>query len=1000
MVIYKNKEDILKINDYDLDEDIYKKIFLNLDKEIIPISGIHFIKKDKQIEYTTILQDIKIVDILSNLNNYLDINSGMYSKFIKELNKKYPKLKLEELYKIVNHIISLNIPFVNIDKKDLENFINDIKKQKKNILENFLKKEKDIDLIKNIIDYKDGLPDYNVVSCNIHFTVSDEPLDIYNIINKYKLSKNVPFMMAIKEYSVDPIIKYYNKTNEIDYKNWIYTKNLNNEQVLKKPKGLSIKILFKTDNTYKNLTISRSTKNIYIKIGLSNSCGNYKYKDLFVISRDLDFFFKELKTFIPNIKDPKKIDYIISNFSTNINLKTPIDLKKLNVFLRDSNFVVNLLENNIKIYDEVTGFLYNIKSDGIDNKLTINNLKNEYDIQKSYTMILDILLNLNKNVDIIIKNKIKKEKLKIHGTKNKKLKQLGIPVNSTECQKIRQISVLTDELPVNLKYTIDYKDTKLYCDNDKFPYPGFTNTNIPCCFKKDQREKEAFKRNTKKDINEIVSDIKIINSHLITTNKVLDINRIGILESGLNTFFNENYFKIGVSQNNSFINSINFLMKTVLPNLDVSEQLFKTLKTSDSSEYIPDLIQIDEFRKKLIYNNGNYLLQDFFQKKLGIGIITLSFQNEKIKIEYSDIYWKLNDYKKYIIIYKHNTLNSYEPIVMKNDNNLQRTFSFEDQLISNLYLTYKNDNISKLLPMINDLYSVKELLNINVIIKSQYVNDFNKTEYIDTGKGILPVSSTNPSAGIKQITKLDNFYDSKEQFDYLKDMSKKKSGYTPIAQYIKDEECLAIATLSGISVPVKKDSNILNLKKIMFDIPFEISNIIYKNNQVFDTNSEYIQKVKYYKELYNRCVYTISSIINKNLEIKEKINVIINEKIDISSKTKNIKTVLSNILNNYILTVKDYRVKDINIPLVRNLCHELSLSDFETDPFCKKKEMKYFLVIPEEQYEVILIKLSNDIISDPKIMNGDIRLKFLTQNFLKRKDEVLLTNKKEIEDKF
>ena len=872
MVIYKNKESILEIKDYDLDEDIYKKIFVSLDKkeEIVPMSGIHFLKKNKEIEYTTILQDIKIVDILSNLNNYLDINSVFYKKLISDLNKKYPKLNINELYNVSRYLISLNVPFVNVNQIEIQKFIQDIQRQKEKIYKSFIKKETDFDLLNKIVNYKDGLPDYHIVSCNVHFSVSDTPLDIYNIINKYKLSNNVPFMMAIKEYSVDPIIKYYNKRDKNEYKNWIYTTNQNNEQVLKKPKGLSVKILFKTDNSYKNLTISRSTKNIYIKIGLSNDDIKHKYSDIFVIARDLDFFFKELKTFIPNIKDSKKINYLVSNFSTSVDLSEPVDLKKLNVFLRNSNFVVNLLENNIKIYEETTGFLYNIKSDVV-NKLTINNLKTQYDIQKSYNTIMDILLNLNKNDDIIIKNKPKREQLKIHGTKNKKLKQLGIPVNSTECQKIRQISIVDDKkLPENLKYTIDYKDTKLYCDNETYPYPGFTNTNIPCCFKKDQREKEAFKRNTQKEISEKVSDIKIINSHLITTNKVLDVNRIGVLEASLNKFFNENYFRIGIVQKNSFINSVNFLMKTSLPILDVNPSLFKTLKTSDSSDYIPDLIEFSEFKKKLNDGNNNYFLQDFLQKKLGIGIITL-ISGESIKIEFSDIYWKLDDYKNYIIIYKNG--NSYEPIVMKNINKLQRTFLFNEDLIKNLYLTYKNDNIIKLLPKIDDLYSVKEMLNLGIHVNSQYLNDFNKTEYIDTGDAILPTSASNPQVNIKQTSALSVMYSPEKQFKRLKEISEKKSGYSPVAQYIKDDICVAIATRSGVAVPVKKEKSDLNLKKIYFDVPFDISNIIYKNEKYNDKQSEYIQKVKYYKELYNRCVYTLSVIINNennDVNVKEK----------------------------------------------------------------------------------------------------------------------------------
>jgi hypothetical protein len=69
-------------------------------------------------------------------------------------------------------------------------------------------------------------------------------------------------------------------------------------------------------------------------------------------------------------------------------------------------------------------------------------------------------------------------------------------------------------------YSLDYEGKTYVCPNKEYPYPGFTNENIVCCFKKDQRRRQAFARNMQSSEFDILvqpSNFKIkINKNLET----------------------------------------------------------------------------------------------------------------------------------------------------------------------------------------------------------------------------------------------------------------------------------------------------------------------------------------------------------------------------------------------------------------------------------------------------------------------------------------------------
>lgn len=103
---------------------------------------------------------------------------------------------------------------------------------------------------------------------------------------------------------------------------------------------------------------------------------------------------------------------------------------------------------------------------------------------------------------------VSEEEHKIRTKSNiKALKEQGVKVLSTNCQKQRQPVVVDAEaavVPFPDSYPLIHDGKKYVCTNPQYPFPGFTNENIVCCFKKDQRRKEPFIRNMQSESLEIL----------------------------------------------------------------------------------------------------------------------------------------------------------------------------------------------------------------------------------------------------------------------------------------------------------------------------------------------------------------------------------------------------------------------------------------------------------------------------------------------------------------
>jgi hypothetical protein len=119
-------------------------------------------------------------------------------------------------------------------------------------------------------------------------------------------------------------------------------------------------------------------------------------------------------------------------------------------------------------------------------------------------VILTYLLKLSKSRGWLDTDK-SKQKLS-PDTELKQLKKEKVKVDSRSCQKPRQPKIDKITRPLKDSYALEFSTKRYICQKPDYKYPGFTSKNIPCCFKKDQRNNKYYIQNTlKSDINILVS---------------------------------------------------------------------------------------------------------------------------------------------------------------------------------------------------------------------------------------------------------------------------------------------------------------------------------------------------------------------------------------------------------------------------------------------------------------------------------------------------------------
>lgn len=1021
MKIYTTNDENLKITEYDTEVDILNKIYAsfrtedsgNHKLEIIPITGISFEKKNGEIYYTVITDVIDKRRLLSNFGEYTYENSKEVIRSFLELKKQYKDVTKEQVRIISLYILSTITPFV--ENRDIINdFIIKNNEKRKQIIQSILNKNKVLFTQKEYMNFDGNIQDYSIIVISISSSITNKPIDIYNLIRKYKMSKTVPLMFTIKEYSTERIVKFYKKFNKEQIKKWIFS----GETKLKKPKGLVTRVFFDIDNEYKSAIISRITPNIHLKLGFSESNQNIKYKDYPIILKNIETFLTSMKMYLQK-RDIIPIKHTITKFSIKINLLKKINIKKLSIFLRGkyNNFNFTLNKINLKIEPLKFEFNYIIKSernvvssvsDGTS-ILSIYNLRNENDIQEAFNLFFTLIRELDLENRIITLKEPQKKVMK-HSKKLKELKQLGININPVECQKRRQIEILKDNNIPKDSYILEKNSTKLYCPHTKHKFPGFTKSNTPCCFLKDQREKDIYIKNVENNLQEKnVSDSQILKLHIITKDKILLQNRLGTIPSIIKSLLDENYFKFGVLQNDQgFINSINSLLnreitKEIL-NYNTTKNIYNTLCFDfNCKNGISKYMNYEKYIKTLDSNMYDHRFsRDLIQLITGVGIIIININGidqTKFSIEMKND-WELKEYKEYILILKEKEF--YEPIIhlKSKEKKIQRIFKNNDPIITKLHTIIKKSFIEK---STFEPPNIKFLLRKGIKIDSQLINVYNKVEYITIDGLIVPVKLEIPYPKIKQVKKINTLFTALQTYNRLKKFKIKQ--WEPVSQFVRNGKVVGIMTYSGIHIPTIKSEIINGLEKIENYIPFYISNILFKGTNGTEGTKEqnkidmYIIKVRYYRELYERVRFTLSRYLNDNITIKDQVKKIISDiKMSLKNKNEILFDIVKRILDSFVLLTNKENIVD-TIPSIRSLCHEITES---FDPFCKKdKSSKNLLAIEKNKYQDIITKIVTEMLNTFDIINGNIQNEFLNKNnFIDRSSEIILLSDADIKKYF
>jgi hypothetical protein len=349
-------------------------------------------------------------------------------------------------------------------------------------------------------------------------------IKLFQMFNVIQLNDQIPFVALGTLSSLqdqdqrEPMIKVYNKlladVPEKEIKSWVLNERKNTQLTrYKKIKGLMLKIKVQ-QGTYMTLNIMENGM-MTVKLKLANEetddsstpeldqvtdiMKEYAEAAIRVLNKLPGVFTKARR-----INLPSECQIYIDAISGHLTTDYYIDRAQFNQLLYKRHVSENYFELKQTISDEVLSLYYKkigtreiLEGEESDKKgITVNIRDNPFQTPSSIIHIYGAY-NMNQ-IPVIAKEilllskvymypelqtpQIMKDKSHIKWIRNQ-----GVKIQSKECQKQRQPNVDSDDKPISKSYTLEYKSKKFVCPSQEFPYPGFTVTNIVCCFMKDQR---------------------------------------------------------------------------------------------------------------------------------------------------------------------------------------------------------------------------------------------------------------------------------------------------------------------------------------------------------------------------------------------------------------------------------------------------------------------------------------------------------------------------------
>jgi hypothetical protein len=865
-----------------------------------------------------------------------------------------------------------------------------------------LKPELSKKVLKSIIE--DGISGarfkYSLLSTIIYVPISKTPIDIYKVIREIKLSDYIPIAYTFEEDTKKPVFKIFKGADKTQVKDWIVNYQTKKGDIqVKRLKGLTFKIK-ETSGTYINVFLSKREPRFTVFY-------NRTIPDKAVIG-DLPKFLNNLKQAItqinyingsnplPSIEYKIRYSRVYFEFLTQINVKELLrvisKIKNLEILPEDSPLKIKLqyLPKNISV----------IVRNNNDLRLTfqITGARTENDIN-------DVILEMVNVVALTIKLSPKSpESKKDSSSKKDKVKPLSL--DTIGCQTNRRPRLLKkNEIPST--YPLIKNGSSFTCNDSKtHQYPGYTVKNVVCCFTKDQRSKQVFKRNEETDnlqqgIVKVYTDKFLISKPLIITTKILEKNRTGILPVFLRDYFPDIFVRLGTSdsEKNSLLDTVSNCYGKVVSKekilKSITAELFPLLENGGIKEIYGSLASFKNYVEQ--HTAGDHidlidLLQNVIQKNIIVITDTRILSCSKTK----DF-----EYKKFILIYKNKS--NYEAVVKIADyKTLQRQFSkdeikeFLELYSSSCQINYTYKNIQPV--------SANKIKELGIDIKGQIINSYGNLSFLFTDHGLLPVSSRKKLLGIKEYALSEVYLTAKDQAKLL--LKTNVPQYVPVSQILDSAgKTIGIVTSTSIVIPTKASSTVENLL-VAEDLEYlgePLRDQKNKNVKVADDALGLLKDL----ELYQRFRFTLSSILHhKNSSGKHKKDIIkIKQSLELpfADKLKPIQKILESILDSQVYTGGQSKLSDQTkrIPSQRKVCKELPVNSCREDPFCIADQGQCLLYIQKKLYSSVIRRLSLEILNSNEIVDNLVKAEQIgKENFIKRENEVILLSKEDILEYF
>lgn len=954
------------------------------------------------VYYHNIVDHVKFADLIKNPYKFIDQGSPEFNNYYSKFSKIFNYLEKEDLIKLIDFVLYNGLPDLFQElKESSKRFEKDVGDQKKDFIKkySFIKQKVPTSIANKLIEpginskYK-----YSLLSSIVYINVSKSPIDIYKVIKDIKLSQDLPLAHTVDEHTFKAIIKIYKNTSKAQAEEWLLnTRNGNGNINLKRPKGLTFKVLT-SSGEYLNVLLSKKDPRITVRCNWSID-DNSTLSDISDCIKNVDNLANQIRRISGdemNLTRNFSIKYAKIFFQIKINLsikKIMKNISKVNNLKLQEN---SSAEGNLKlVYIPMNYTIIIRENKGQGLNIHISGPRNENNVDDTIDEILYLIMISLEGKEIPKNTKVD---IKISP---EKLRDFGIVVDVIGCQKNRRPRILKKTEHAST-YHIVKDEIKIGCNDDKkYKYPGYTVKNVVCCFSKDQRDKEVFKRNEiiveKTPRKIILIDEKILAKPVIITEKILEEYRLGIIPKILEKYFTDEFNRIGTSYigGDSLLSAVNYCIKSELSRNNIIESinlnLFLSLENGEIKKKFETMTKYRDYIRLEPNLDHSYLL-DLLQDTLKINILVIS-KNKISCLNYSDF-----PYSNFILLYKNK--GNYEPLVKTIDyRTLQK--KFKEQEISQFINIYNESCQINYIAINVAPPSFNKILSSGIKIIGQVVNAYNNISFLHTEFGILPILPRIKAHNIPEIKLNTVLKTAKAQ---IKLLSKTKiPQYAPISQIINEEkETIGILTKSRIVIPTKPSSPESEVP-IISDIQAftDINDIIHSSGKNSELRKDFA-KITGNLELYQRFRYTVSENLKGNPEIKILLkNIKESTSIIFSDKVNFVRKIIKELLDDQVL-VGTISVKPVkNIPTVRRICKKIKES-CQIDPYCvSSNDGNCLLYIENDKYPKIIKRLALEILSSMDILNSTIRAEFLDKSdFIKRDNEIVLLTKEDIQHYF